>query len=292
MTFVYLIAAHDRPEHLAALLDRLLPPGTPDQAVLHLDRRSPLWRDGKERFAAHPSGRVELVARPAAVRWGHRSQLAATRLMLDQALTRPFTLAHHLSGTDWPVVPRARIAADAAERPRAVWATVLGQEQAERMQRWWIDQHALAARLPHAWREQVVWSLGRLQRAAHRRADRWTGRRARPIGPWRKGWSWWSLPEDAARALADTIRALEASGRLRGTACADEHVAATLLDRDFANRLTDYRRFVRWPDGPANSPLFLSPEHATEAAASGAWFARKVDVAADPGWRTALPPFA
>ena len=291
MSFVYLIAAHDRPAQLAALVDRLLPPGTPDRVVLHLDRRSALWREQRGRFAAHPSGRVELIARPVAVRWGHRSQLAATRLMLDAALARPFALAHHLSGTDWPLVSRARIAAEVAARPETVWATVLGHEQEERMQRWWWDERALAARLPPAWSEQVEWTTGQLQRRAHRWADRFPGARARPLGRWRKGWSWWSLPPDAARALADGIAALQASGRLRGTTCADEHVSPTLLHRDFADRLADYRRYVRWPEGAANSPVFLSPGEARDAMASGAWFARKVDVAAEPGWRDAVPAF-
>ncbi len=290
MSFVYLVAAHDRPDQLAALIDRLLPPGTPDRAVLHLDRRSALWREQRARFAAHPSQRVEVIARPVAVRWGHPSQLAATRLMLEAALLRPFALAHHLSGTDWPVVPRARIAADVAAQPDAVWATVLGPEQEERMQRWWLDERALAARLPSAWREQLEWTAGRLQRRAHRAAHRFAGARARPFGPWRKGWSWWSVPPDAARALAGGIAALEATGRLRGTACSDEHVSATLLHRRFGDRLTDYRRYVRWPEGAA-SPAFLSPDEWPRIAASDAWFARKIDAAAEPGWRIAAPAF-
>lgn len=288
MSFVYLIAAHDRSDQLAALIDRLLPPGTPDRIVLHLDRRSALWREERGRFAVHPSNRVELIEHPMAVRWGHRSQLAATRLMLEAALRHPFDLAHHLSGTDWPVTTRARIAADIAARPDAVWATVLGCEQEERMQRWWIDEAWLTRHLPAPFGHRLALALGRTQRALHRRSP---ANRTRPFGPWRKGWSWWSVPPDAARALADGIAALEASGRLRGTTCADEHVSATILHHAFADRLADYRRFVRWPHGTW-SPAFLSAEDAPAATGSGAWFARKVDLATDPGWRDAVPPFA
>lgn len=290
MSFVYLIAAHERPDQLAALLDRLLPPGTPDRVVLHLDRRSAMWREQRGHFAAHPSGRVELIARPVAVRWGHRSQLAATRLMLEAVLRRPFTLAHHLSGTDWPVVPRARIAAEATASPEAVWATVLGHEQEERMQRWWLDAGALAAHCHPAWREQVERTTGRLQRRAHCWADRFVGARTRPIGAWNKGWSWWSVPPDAARALVSGIAALEACGRLRGTTCSDEHVSATILHREFGERLAGYRRYVRWPE-EAWSPVFLSPDERAAIAASDAWFARKIDAAAEPGWLDAVPAF-
>lgn len=291
MTFVYLIAAHDRPEQLAALIDRLLPPGTPDRVVLHIDRGSALWSDSREAFAEHSSARVELIARPVAVRWGHASQLAATRLMLEAALARPFTLAHHLSGTDWPIATRTDIAEAVAEQPDAVWATVLGCEQEERMQRWWFDERALAARCPPAWRERVEWTAGRTQRAVHRWTDRLPGTRSRPWGPWRKGWSWWSVPPDAARALRDGIARMQSSGRLRGTVCSDEHVPATLLHRQFGDRLADYRRHIGWGEGAA-SPLFLPVSDAPAAIASGAWFARKVDIATDPGWRDAVPPFA
>ena len=286
MSFVYLIAAHDHAHHLSALLDRLLPPGTPDRAVLHLDRRSALWRRERARFAGHASGRVELVESPAAVHWGHRSQLTATRLMLTAALRQPFTLAHHLSGTDWPLVPRARIAAEVAARPDAVWATVLGHAQEERMGRWWLDEARLTRRLPAPLGHRLALALGRAQSAVHRR---WPVERSRPLGPWRKGWSWWSVPPHAARAIRDGIAGLEASGRLRGTTCADEHVGPTILS-GFGDRLTDYRRYVRWPDG-GWSPVFLPAAQAPAALASGAWFARKVDVAADPGWRDSTPPF-
>ena len=99
------------------------------------------------------------------------------------------------------------------------------------------------------------------------------------------------MPADAARALATGIAALEESGRLLGTTCADEHVSATILHRDFTDRLASYRRFVRWPERTW-SPAFLSTDEAPAAIGSGAWFARKIDLASAPGWRDAVPPFA
>jgi hypothetical protein len=279
MRFAYLIAAHDKGDQLAALIDRLLTPDTQDYVVLHLDRKSALWRDERARFADNPSDRLHLIADPVDVYWGHQSQLAATLKMLSVANARGFDLAHHLSGSDWPVAPRAQMLSETQAQPNAAYIEILGPVQPERMQSWWFDRTPIPSPARFAYRMSRTQS--QVSRAFTRAAKLVGVERSQPFGgPWLKGWSWWSLPHDMALSIESELKALLNSGRLRFTQCSDEHVIQTWVARRWPERVAPYRRFIKWP-ADSYHPQTLTTADAPAIAASGAWFARKFDADID-----------
>lgn len=293
MIFAYLIAAHQGGDQLMRLIDRLLPPGTEDYAVLHLDAKSDLWREERTRLERHASGRVIVVERPVSVFWGHSSQLEATRLMLDIACKHGFTLAHHISGVDWPIATRAEIiAALPPHGPLPAYATVIGPEQPERMDQFWftdrLSRHVSHPRL----KANIARAHERLSMIANRWQAQYGWDRSHPLGiPWQKGWSWWSLPYDVADDVRRELSALFRSGRLRLTACSDEHVVPTILTARHASRIADYRRFITWPT-QSYHPHILTRDDLPAIRSSQCWFARKVDPATDDFYLDSFPPFA
>lgn len=274
-TFAYLVLAHDAPAQLEALIERLLGGAPADFVVLHVDRRSALWPYAARRLTARFGQRVQLITAPAAVRWGHRSQLVATRKLLDAALSRDFDMAHLLSGRDWPVAARATIAGD-ADAGRCCIETARGEQQ-ERMQHWWFHARFLNPR--------AIGGVGyRATKKGLRIASRAATalrRRTNPYGEvWHKGSQWWSLPRDVCAIVTDELERLEHEGRLRFTACSDEHVIQTIVATRYPDRIVGSRRYTDWSTGES-SPKTLTSADVPAIAASSAWFARKVDVAVD-----------
>lgn len=276
MRMAYLILAHDGEAQLAALLDRLVPPGSSDIAIVHADRRSALWRSLRAAPPGEPQ-RVRLIADPVAVRWGHWSQVAAILRLIEAALEAGCDYAHLVSGADWPIANRDDIAARLSATPLCHIEALPGLQE-ERMQGFrldarWLQLDSVRNRLAYA----AAWEL--------RRASRWIEhlgqQRPRPWGSWCKGSTWWSLPVDALRLLARELPPLIASGRLRGTLCADEHATQTIVAAHFPERLADNRRYIVWPEGQS-SPRLLEAADQSAMLDSGAWFARKVALARDP----------
>ena len=275
--FAYLVLAHDAPDQLERLIAHLLGNDGDDFVVLHVDRRSPLWPAEARRIAASFGHRVTLIERPAAVRWGHFTQLRAIRLLIEGALERPFGLAHLVSGRDWRFAARAAVADAVVARPGACYIDTVRTEQQERMQHWWFHARLLNPRVEGS----TTYRAGKkLLRIASRVATRFVARPQSYGSAWRKGSTWWSLPYDVCRAVAAELRALERSGRLRFTACSDEHVIQTIVATQYGERVVDARRYTDWSMGES-SPKVLTRTDAPAILASGAWFARKVDAATD-----------
>lgn len=285
MRMAYLIMAHHDRAGLEALVAALLPPDAPDVAIIHADAASALWRDLRARpLTGDP--RVAVLPDPVRVIWGHRSQVAAQRLLVEAALEAGADHAHMLSGVCWPAASRETILADiAAAPPGTCFAEVVAGEQASRMQDYrfdtrWLRLDPAQDRLAYA----ATWQLRRLARwgGALRAA---LGRvRNQPLGPWHKGSGWWSLP---AAALASTVRdlaMLEDTGRLQGTVCPDEHAVPTSLALRQPGRLQPNRRFIDFPPGQS-SPRVLTAADLPAIRASRTWFIRKVDAAVDPFFR-------
>lgn len=288
MRMAYLIMAHADRAGLQALLHALLPPGTPDVAIVHVDAASALWRDVRG-SGLSDDPRVILLPDPVKVIWGHRSLVTVHRLLIEAALAQGADYAHALSGGCWPVADRERILADiAAAPPGTCFAEALPGEQAERMQDYRLDTRWL--RLDPA-RDKLVyaatWEL--------RRMAGWGGKvrrqlgvtRSQPLGPWHKGSGWWTLPAAALASTARDLALLEDSGRLKGTVCADEHAVPTSLALRHGDMLQTNRRFIVFPQGES-SPRVLTAADLPTIRASGAWFMRKVDGQIDPFFR-ALP---
>ncbi|MFT4027931.1 MAG: beta-1,6-N-acetylglucosaminyltransferase [Novosphingobium sp.] len=277
----YLILAHDDLAQIERLVDRLVPGDSPDLAIIHADRGSALWPVVRERWP-RDSGRVRIVRDPVTVRWGHWSQVAAAARLVRLAHAADCDYAHFLSGADWPVVGRARLAAElAAASPPACYIEASPGLQEYRMQCRRLDTRWLRLdpgrdRLAYA----LTWELRRLSRWVDAGAARLGIERSRPFGRWHKGSCWWTLPREAIALLAHELPALLASGRLRGTLCSDEHVIPTLVAAHFPERIRPNRRYVDWSE-ERSSPRMLDRSDAAAILASDAWFVRKVSARHD-----------
>ena len=283
MKFAYAIMAHNAPAQLHALIDRLAAGDGQDRIILHLDKRSALWRERRDEFARHPSGKVELVPHPVAVTWGHHSQVIAQSRMLATALRREFDYYHLISGVDWPIAARHEIERDIVSygELRPAFARMWAEEQPERMQDWWFERHTpkwrrwprLAENVSRA-QVRLSWSFSALARRIGLVRSTYMGQ------PWMKGSSWYSLPHDIACDVHAAMTKLVASRRLLFTQCADEHVVPSILGRRHMARLVADRRYIDWAAGGYHPKLLTRADKAA-IAASGAWFARKFDSATD-----------
>lgn len=291
MKFAYCIAAHSHGAHLARLLHHLLPSGSADVAIVHLDAKSVLWQNRDQLTRDWPK-RACLVADPVAVHWGHASQVRATALMLRDAIKHGFDYVHHLSGVDWPIASRAAIERDIlSQGANTAFMTLFGPHQTERMQMFWINQRRTVAHLPTRLRPRANVMIHHVNAALNASLRRIGISRTQPYGPWQKGWSWWSLPADTAAKVTDALNAIMASGRLRATMCCDEHVTATLVSALHRGPITDYRREIRWP-AVSDNPDILTRADLPMLQASPAWFARKFDSKLDDFFFDSFGPFA
>jgi Core-2/I-Branching enzyme len=280
MRMAYLILAHDAPGQLAALIERLVPEGSPDVAIVHADARSALWLRLREELPSDTDA-LRLIRDPVAVRWGHWSLVAATLKLIEAALAAGCDQAHLMSGADWPAVPRDGILADIAREPDACRIEAIAGVQGERMQTWRLDSRWLRldpGRNPLAY--PAAWRLRQVSEKLDRARDRLGLGRSQPWGEWRKGSQWWSLPAGMLEVLAADLRGLIASGRLAGTLCADEHAIQTIVAARYPGRLAPNRRFVCWSED-LSSPRLLVAQDLPAIAASGAWFMRKVSAEHD-----------
>ena len=283
MRFAYLVMAHAMPAQLDALIDRLTDGPHDDRVVLHLDTKSALWRNDRARLAAHPSGKVVLVDRPASVHWAHRTVVTAQHRAIGAGLATGCDYLHLISGADWPVVPREQMVADiaAAGPSHPAYVGLWGERKAERMEHWWFDDRQFAWQGWPRLSENVARAQTRLSWAFSQRWERIGLLRPRIDGqPWLKGNGWFSLPRDIAEDVHRETGKLLRNGRLWFTQCADEHVMQTLLGRRHADRIGADKRYIDWSAG-GNHPKLLRREDVPAIAASGAWFARKLDMGVD-----------
>ncbi|QGN53860.1 beta-1,6-N-acetylglucosaminyltransferase [Novosphingobium sp. Gsoil 351] len=271
MRIATLIMAHEAPEQLRSLAERMLREDAGDRVIVHLDAKSALWADGWGDVLRELT-KIEVVPRPVAVRWGHVSQVAAIRVLLRAALAGPCDLLHLVSGLDWPVASRDEIAARAADAECFIEA--VPHLQSERMDAFRLDARWLRPNPDNFGAWHAAQALRRLSSLVPRR-------RSHPWGPWHKGSTWWSLPRDVAEVVFCELDAALRNHRLVGTVCADEHVIPTIVASRFASRIASNRRFIRWQPGAA-SPAVLGADDCAKARASGAWFARKLSLADDP----------
>lgn len=276
MKIACLILAHDKPRQLERLARAVLDDPR-DEAIIHIDRKSGLWR---ERDSLSLPTNARIVVDPVEVRWGHWSQVAATHLLVREALDSGCDAAHLISGADWPIAPREAVAAELAKGKCHIEAEHCWLEA--RMQTYRLDTKWLYPMDRGPLANQALWELRRLARAGDRLRRMLGHRRPEPYGQWLYGSSWWSLPRDVLETVAAELARLLESGRLAGTVCSDEHAVPTIVGRLFPNRLAPNRRFILWPeDVHVSNPLLLTREHRMRIEGSGDWFARKFDADVD-----------
>lgn len=104
ISIAYLILAHQYPEQLVRLIDRLRSPRA--DIFVHIDNKteiSPFWRT--------IGSSVHLTTKRVPVYWGDYSQVAAILLLIESALAAPQTYDYLvlLSGVDFPLRSAAEI---------------------------------------------------------------------------------------------------------------------------------------------------------------------------------------
>lgn len=276
MRMAYLIMAHDGAEQLELLIERLVPPGSPDVAIVHADARSALWQTLRNR---PQTSNLRIIDNPVACKWGHKSQVEAILKLVDAALAADVDYAHLISGADWPIRPRDAIVSElAGTSPLPCCIETIPGFVEFRMQTYRFDTNWLRLdpekdRLAYA----LTWKLRRISGWIDGLRIKAGRERSRPYGIWHKGSTWWSLPRDVLKAIAEDLPSLVRSGRLDGTQCSDEHLIQSFVATRFADRLSDYRRYIDFPDGHS-SPRLLTERDRESMLASGAWFARKVQL--------------
>jgi hypothetical protein len=279
MRVAYLIMAHDAPEQLDLLLERLVPEASDDLAIIHADKWSTLWRELKTRWPVDPP-RIRLIRNPVKVYWGHWSMVAAIARLINMAVSERCDYAHLLSGSDWPAASLRDFQTDVdVHDSPPCFITANAGDDSHRMETYRLDDRWFALKDR---RFRTACSL--LHRISVR-LDRLRAmlglNRSQPWGEWRKGATWWTLPADALVLLNVELRRILASGRLKGTLCCDEHVIQTIIAAHFTDRMVPFRRFIDWSKKAAN-PKLLTAADQPAIEASDAYFFRKVALANDP----------
>lgn len=289
MRMAYLIMAHEDAVQLDLLVDRLVPPGSPDVAIIHADARSALWQELRTR---PDTDNVRILRDPVACLWGHKSQVAAIFKLVDAALASGADFAHLVSGSDWPVASREEMLRDLAGKAplpcclEAIPGFVEFRMQTYRFDTRWLRVDPHRDRLAYA----LNWQIRRVSGWLDTLRTKAGLERSRPFGTWHKGATWWSLPRDVLQAIAQELPPLLQNGRLDGTQCADEHLIQSFVASRFGDRIAHYRRFIIFPEG-RSSPRLLDGSDMDELKASNAWFARKISRSHDDFFLN-LPPLA
>lgn len=268
---IFLIFAHEDPVQLLALVKRLLPQGSCDKAIVHIDAKSHLWKATRGAFLKDVPN-VTVIDTPVPVYWAHSSMLEAIALLIKRAIREEFALAHLISGSDWPVKDKAERLEDWDGR------SLIEAErdaQSERMARYWLD--ARFAR--HRANGIYNW---RLKQAIDWVCQSIPPRRDEPWGTWHKGSGWWSLTSEACTHILPALDHAFRTKRLFATLCADEHLIQTILANQMPNSFQrDCKRATIWREN-SSSPRVLTAQDWPSIKSSGAWFARKVSRHVDP----------
>jgi hypothetical protein len=290
----YLILAHRQPPLVARLFAALHHPA--DTFVLHFDARAPaeLHALGRRLAAAHRNVRL---LRPRPIFWGGPAMMEAQVEAMAAALAAGPDWTHfiNLTGQDFPLRGRDAILARLAEagpgRSFVGWFDPLAPPQP------WRNAAERVGRFHPPWpwlhRALALPGLGRRLRAA----AGWTNRLPalpgyrRPPPPFRYfgGPNHVVLARAAVRHLVHDPAARRIRRWLRGAAHSDEIVfQSVLLNSPLAPTVVNAS--LREIDFPPHAP---HPRTFTAAdlprlLASPALFARKFDLAADPGVVAAL----
>lgn len=263
---IYLIAAHRRPDLVAALCAAL----APAQVLVHIDAKVP---DAPFRTAVGEQDGVRFLDERVAVLWAGWSQVeTALRLMtaaMEVAGGRDRIVL--LSGDSFPLQPQPEIERFFAERPDEQYMSCVRMPvpDADRLE---VREFGTFSRLARLQLERDPrrpgMSLSRLVnmlelRRPYRRA---LGGRT-PYG----GGQWWALNADAVRwLLAESDRDVRFRRLCRTVAVPDEFYLPTLLmNSPFAASVRRSVMYTDWTRDTGWSPATLLPEHVERFAAAG-----------------------
>lgn len=259
-----LILAHDNPAQLELLLESVAHPRL--DPFLHLDAESNDTFEKARRLAAETIQRYD-------IRWGGYRMVRATLDLLALARARAtydtFTL---LSGRDYPVRPTDEVVA---------W---LDSIEVSRIGHWHNEDPSWHRRWNRYFFHDWAWPWGRIANAASRRLAAACPDRAWPVTPY-FGSQWWTLTRrDVDRAFDFIEKRPDVVRFMRYVHIPDECFFQTLLCNhpDVGRLSRKKRRYIDWSEGNAH-PKILEKEDIPDVLASGAAFARKLDIHEAPG---------
>lgn len=291
MSIAYLILAHTAPEQVARLVGRISDPQ--DAVIVHVDRRSDV-RPFEAAFARLPSPPI-LTPRRTPVHWAGYGIVAATLILLRTALAQPRTFSHLvlISGADYPIRSTAEVQAFFAAHPGESFmswsagdhpAPVSDEERHGNADWYWSgDVYRLTS-----WTISV---RGRRWQFPSERVPYQIPRRLpRGLRTPYQGSAWWNLTPQAAEYCVRFLRRRpDVAAYFRFVLMPDENFfQMILLAGGSPLRETIVNEDLRYMHWAGNSPPTLTPADVPDMLASRKLFARKLDLAAEPGTYDAL----
>lgn len=263
-----LIAAHDRPAHLARLLKALEQPAV--HVFLHIDSKSKLAPPNVEE---HPN--VTICEPAIAVHWGGFSQVEATLFLMRQATAKgDFNHFVLISGSDFPLRPMSEIVEFFSDHPEAVFLhaePMPGAHKPLSRVKYYHPQPSDPAHLRawHRLKRRLLKPLARRDFAAALDGRKLYG-----------GTSWWAMPVEVVTYILQTFD--NDPGLLeffRSTHCPDEMVFQILvMNSPFAKSCRNTLSWADWSQGGAH-PAAVRMDHIPQLKDIGArreyLFARK-----------------
>jgi hypothetical protein len=291
LRLAYIIVAHDDPDHLIRLIERLSADGA--EFFVHIDKKAPAELFRRVAAAFRHAPHVHLVPRHR-VTWGRFSQVQATLEGIAEIVRRGFACDFGilLTGQDYPIQSNAQIFDYLAER---TGQSFLDYEQLPSARRW-LNENGGLNRVEY-WHFRVGDLSLEFPRpfpthtAAGRIAARaWAGlcrvfprKRTLPHGlvPF-GGSAYWCLTGPCLRYVHDFSRRHRNVTRFFRYVDNPDEVFFQTIVMNSAYRhavINDNLRYVAWPKLPAAHPEILREDDFERIVTSGKLFARKFDPA-------------
>jgi hypothetical protein len=271
LRLAYLILAHEQPEQLARLVDRILDEDA--HVFIHVDKKTNI-RPFLDALGHIPNPwkktNLHLAARRRKVAYFGFSTVEATLTLMKQASGfGSFSRYTLLSGADYPIRTNSEI------------RDILSANRQEFIAYWRIDDRpSWRHKLEHYFLTDLV-PVRNLKRPRLRRFWRihqslpylfWSAfNRHRHRFPIRRypfpelvpygGSQWWSLTDECVRYLLDFVdKRRDVVRFFRYVQCPDEMFFQTILmNSPFAERAANFDRYRRWSEERKSDPDALSP---------------------------------
>lgn len=280
MSLAYVILAHDQPQQVARLVERLR--DGESRMFIHVDRRAELrpFHQALDPWLAE--GTAVLARRRVRSRWADFSLVTATLETLEQALQESmFTHVSLLSGADYPLYPAAVLKdffTSAGERSFMSFSagdhTSSPDRRGNPQWYWNGDLRRLS------YRHYLI--LGRHLQLPNRYTPFIPRHRPPADLTFYQGSQWWTLSRTAARYVIEAfVRRPELTRFFRRVEAPDENVFQMVLcSSPLRNSiLNEDLRFLDWHDWHAKT---LSKDDLARLTASTKLFARKFDASVEP----------
>lgn len=237
---------------------------------IHIDKKC------KEQVPAFDGAHVHAIRRYS-IQWGSERHLwAIMELFRLSCSNGPYSYYHVITASDYPVKPLGEFKSFFSDRNDKIyvdfhqlpWSAWVGEGGLERVKYYWMGNQWCDFRTH---KMTLTKKLLKIQRKMH------FSRGMSMFPAWYGGLSYFSVPNDAAMAIA-SLPWRKVRRRTRFTHIAEEVFLQTMLVNTFPSErlVSNPLRYTVW-EGLANGPRVLTEADFENLIQSGAFFARKVD---------------